>query len=253
MTEISIETEARTRVRSRAKFTDPDLTAKGETRAQVALERLETLWINTGTLCNIECVNCYIESSPENDRLVYMRADEAAAFFDEIAALDLGTREIGFTGGEPFMNPDMLAMAKDALARGHEVLVLTNAMQPMQRKRILAGLLELLDVYGSKLTLRVSLDHYTRELHETERGRARGRERSMASTGSPTTGSASRLPANVLERKRGSRAPRLRQTHRRSRLAPGRAGPRRSHAVSGDGRNARCSGDHDRLLEPSRG
>jgi hypothetical protein len=42
------------------KFRDPRITAKGETRAQVALTALETLWINTGTLCNITCANCYI-------------------------------------------------------------------------------------------------------------------------------------------------------------------------------------------------
>ena len=42
------------------KFSDPRITAKGETRATVALDRLETLWFNTGTLCNIECANCYI-------------------------------------------------------------------------------------------------------------------------------------------------------------------------------------------------
>ena len=45
-----------------AKFKDPDITAKGERRASVALTRLETLWFNTGTLCNIACVNCYIEA-----------------------------------------------------------------------------------------------------------------------------------------------------------------------------------------------
>ena len=77
-----------------------------------ALERLETLWINTGTLCNITCRNCYIESSPSNDRLAYMTAAEAAAYFDEIAARGLGTREIGFTGGEPFMNPQLLDMVE---------------------------------------------------------------------------------------------------------------------------------------------
>lgn len=49
------------------KFDDPDMTAKGERRARVALHALRTLWINTGSLCNIECRNCYIESSPEND------------------------------------------------------------------------------------------------------------------------------------------------------------------------------------------
>ena len=97
------------------KFADPDWTATREPRATVALERLETLWINTGTLCNITCQNCYIESSPSNDRLVYITAAEAAAYFDEIEAGGLGTREIGFTGGEPFMNPHLVAMVGDAL------------------------------------------------------------------------------------------------------------------------------------------
>ena len=100
------------------------------------MQALRTLWINTGSLCNIECRNCYIESSPENDRLVYMTRAEVASFLDEIAREALPTREIGFTGGEPFMNPDIIAMLGDALSRGHSVLVLTNAMQPMQRPRI---------------------------------------------------------------------------------------------------------------------
>jgi hypothetical protein len=77
---------------------------------------------------------------------------------------------IAFTGGEPFMNPDILAMAGDALGRGHEVLVLSNAMQPMQRPRIKKGLVELSGRYGAKLTIRVSLDHHGRQLHEAERG-----------------------------------------------------------------------------------
>ena len=152
------------------KFADPDWTATREPRATVALERLETLWINTGTLCNITCQNCYIESSPSNDRLVYITAAEAAAYFDEIEAGGLGTREIGFTGGEPFMNPHLVAMVGDALNRGFEVLLLTNAMQPMQRPKVKRGLLELNARFGARLTLRVSLDHYARALHEAERG-----------------------------------------------------------------------------------
>ena len=58
------------------KFTDPDVTANGERRARVALDQLRTLWINTGSLCNIDCRNCYIESSPENDRLAYITRAE---------------------------------------------------------------------------------------------------------------------------------------------------------------------------------
>jgi sulfatase maturation enzyme AslB (radical SAM superfamily) len=55
------------RILDPAKFRDPGLTAKGETRATVALRDLETLWFNTGTLCNLTCRHCYIESSPRND------------------------------------------------------------------------------------------------------------------------------------------------------------------------------------------
>ncbi len=153
-----------------AKFRNPDLTAKGEPRAHVPLSRLDTLWINTGTLCNITCANCYIESSPTNDRLEYIRLSELEALLDEIETLKLATREIAFTGGEPFMNPDMTAMMRAALERGHEVLVLTNAMQPMQRPRVKADLQTLLDEHGGRITLRVSLDHHSKDLHETERG-----------------------------------------------------------------------------------
>jgi hypothetical protein len=68
------------------------------------------------------------------------------------------------------MNPDIIEMLGDALARGHSALVLTNAMQPMLRPRIREGLLGLRETYRDRLVIRVSLDHYTCELHDTERG-----------------------------------------------------------------------------------
>ena len=155
----------------RVKFSDPDVTAKGEARAAVGLDALETLWFNTGTLCNVTCVNCYIESSPSNDRLAYLTAADVRPFLDDIIARDLGTCEIGFTGGEPFLNPEFPAILEDTLGRGFEVLVLTNAMQPMQRPRIKAALLRIRERLGAKLRIRVSLDHYTEELHDAERGK----------------------------------------------------------------------------------
>jgi len=152
------------------KFGDPHWTANGEPRARVALGALQTLWFNTGTLCNIECRNCYILSSPSNDALVYLSCPEVEAYLDEIAALGLPTREIGFTGGEPFMNPDRVAMAGAALERGFEVLILTNAMRPMMRPSVRQGLAGLAARFGRRLVLRVSLDHYTPERHDAERG-----------------------------------------------------------------------------------
>ncbi len=150
-----------------AKFSHPDVTAKGETRASVGWTGLKTLWLNTGTLCNIECRNCYIESSPKNDRLVYLTLADVTPFLDEIE----GEVEIGITGGEPFMCPEILPIMEDILRRGHSLLFLTNAMRPMMRPRIQEGLRRLRDEgLGQKLTLRVSLDSHDPALHDAERG-----------------------------------------------------------------------------------
>ena len=151
-----------------AKFKDALVTAKGEERAHVALRTLETLWFNTGTLCNLTCQNCYIESSPRNDRLAYLSAAEVTAYLDEIERDGHGTKLIGFTGGEPFMNRELPDMLEDVLARGLKAMVLTNAMKPMHKMK--AALLGLLARHGHNLTIRVSLDHYGRALHEKERG-----------------------------------------------------------------------------------
>jgi uncharacterized Fe-S cluster-containing radical SAM superfamily protein len=151
-----------------AKFQDSLLTAKGEERAHVALKALDTLWFNTGTLCNLTCANCYIESSPRNDRLAYLSAAEVRSYLDEIERDGHGTRLIGFTGGEPFMNRDLPAMLEDVLSRGLQAMVLTNAMKPMQRMK--PKLLDLLAHHGKRLTIRVSVDHYGKTLHEKERG-----------------------------------------------------------------------------------
>ncbi|MAO56013.1 MAG: radical SAM protein [Rhodospirillaceae bacterium] len=151
------------------KFRDPATTAKGEVRAVVPLDGLSTLWINTGSLCNIECAGCYIESSPKNDRLAYISRAEVAAFLDEIERDHLGTQEIGFTGGEPFMNKDMAVMAGDALARGFRVLILSNAMKPLWHNR--AAIADLRARHGDALAIRVSVDHFTPEGHEAIRGK----------------------------------------------------------------------------------
>lgn len=154
----------------RLAFSDPRRTLNGDARAEVRLRDLETLWFNTGTLCNIECLNCYISSSPTNDSYVYLTLADARAVLDEVVTLGYGTREIAFTGGEPFLNPEMIAMADLCLERGYQVLILTNAMLPMQRRRVKEGLLRLRHAHGDRLHLRISVDHYTARLHDEERG-----------------------------------------------------------------------------------
>src|SRR6202035_3620308 len=102
---------------------------------------------------------CYSESSPRTPRLAYLDLADIRPYLDEIARERLGTREIGFTGGEPFMNPHIFALLAECLARGFRTLVLTNAMRPMQRHK--ARLLDLLRRFGDQLVIRVSLDHFT--------------------------------------------------------------------------------------------
>jgi uncharacterized Fe-S cluster-containing radical SAM superfamily protein len=151
------------------KFEVLEWTAKGERRASVSLRRLETLWFNTGTLCNITCANCYIESSPRNDRLAYLSLDDVRGYLDEIARDGLSTRLIGFTGGEPFMNAAFPAILEETLARGFETLTLTNAMRPMTRRKELIA--KLIARHGRAMRFRVSLDHYRPQVHDAERGK----------------------------------------------------------------------------------
>ena len=152
------------------KFQNPTTTAKGERRASVFFKKLQTLWFNSGSLCNIECANCYIKSSPTADHFIYLTPDDMAPYLDEIDEMYDHKIEIAFTGGEPYLNPHMLRLSEMALERGHELLVLTNAMKPMMRPRVQKGLLDLLERFPGKMTLRVSLDHFTQEGHDQERG-----------------------------------------------------------------------------------
>jgi len=152
------------------KFQNPSITAKGEKRAAVFFKELKTLWINSGSLCNIECANCYIQSSPTADHFVYFTPEDMAPYLDEIDERGKERIEIAFTGGEPYLNPHMIRLSEMALERGHDLLVLTNAMKPMMRPRVQKGLLDLQTRFPGKMTLRVSLDHFSQDGHDQERG-----------------------------------------------------------------------------------
>ena len=151
---------------TKIKFSNLYKTADGSDRAYIEAKKIKTLWFNTGTLCNIECKNCYIESSPKNDRLVYLTFDEVKKFIDESIENQLGTEEIGITGGEPFMNKDIIQIISYSLKNNFKTLVLSNAMKPMLNRKE-----ALLKIKNKDLTIRVSIDHYTKEKHELIRGK----------------------------------------------------------------------------------
>ena len=74
---------------------------------------------------------------------------------------EAGPDEIGLTGGEPFMNPDIIPIMDEIMARGFKLLVLTNAMRPMAK---LKDKLLQLQIRYPGLIIGVSVDHYRPEL-----------------------------------------------------------------------------------------
>lgn len=150
------------------KFVDMTVTVDGKPRAFVDLQEINTLWFNTGTLCNLSCKNCYIESSPTNDQLEFLTAEEVAKYLLELRKLKQNTTTIGLTGGEPFLNPNIISILNTILAHNFEVLVLTNANRVIDRYK--GDLTHLHHQYGTKLKIRISLDHHTQNKHEEERG-----------------------------------------------------------------------------------
>ena len=149
------------------KFTKKYTTALGHERAFVRFTGLETLWFNTGTLCNISCEGCYIESSPVNNKLLYLNVKDVEKYLEQIKVNNLPCDTIGITGGEPFMNKDIIPILNLCTKLNYNILVLTNAMQPMINK-----IKELIKFTNyNKLTFRISLDHHSKVEHENIRGK----------------------------------------------------------------------------------
>lgn len=133
---------------------------------QVALRSLDTLWFQVGgTVCNLACTHCFISCSPTNHTHERMSLAEVRRYLDE--AVELGVREYYFTGGEPFLNPEMEAILAATLEVG-PANVLTNGLllDPERCRRLKA----LADASEYSLDLRVSLDGYDAATNDPIRG-----------------------------------------------------------------------------------
>ena len=134
---------------------------------RVELRALDTLWFQVaGTLCNIACTHCFISCSPKNHSHEMMSLPDCEVWLEQARAL--GVREYYFTGGEPFMNRDMLAILERTLQQG-PASVLTNGM--LLKPETCARLRELFDSSDYSLDIRVSLDGFDEQSHDAIRGR----------------------------------------------------------------------------------
>jgi sulfatase maturation enzyme AslB (radical SAM superfamily) len=139
---------------------------RGETAPRVELTSLDTLWFQVaGNLCNLACTHCFISCSPTNHTHEMMRLEEVEPYLEEGARL--GVKEYYFTGGEPFLNPDMEAILEATLRRG-PANVLTNGML-LDEERC-ARLRAYADASPYSLDLRVSLDGYDAAGNDAIRG-----------------------------------------------------------------------------------
>ncbi|MCI0681707.1 MAG: radical SAM protein [Gemmataceae bacterium] len=142
---------------------DPDVPSVAPS---VALGHLDDLWFQVaGTLCNLTCSHCFISCSPHNHAFEFLDVDTIRRALDE--SVRLGVKEYYFTGGEPFLNPDMTAILEMTLRYG-PATVLTNGT--VLKDEWLARLRTAEDASPYSLEFRVSIDGFTADQNDPIRG-----------------------------------------------------------------------------------
>jgi MoaA/NifB/PqqE/SkfB family radical SAM enzyme len=133
----------------------------------VPFSGLRTLWFQvTGTLCNLACRHCFNSSGPRNPWLGSLNVATVRRYVAEADAL--GVQEFYFTGGEPFLHPDLIRMVEEALAVA-PVTILTNGT--VIDETMATRLVRVADGALYSLEIRVSLDGATAPENDAVRGR----------------------------------------------------------------------------------
>jgi sulfatase maturation enzyme AslB (radical SAM superfamily) len=132
----------------------------------VALDHLDALWFQVGgTFCNLECRHCFVSCSPRNHSFAFLDLETVRHALAESVAL--GVKEYYFTGGEPFLNDDMVAILELTLRYG-PATVLTNGT--VFREEWLERLKRAENGSVYSLEFRVSLDGFTADQNDPVRG-----------------------------------------------------------------------------------
>ena len=132
----------------------------------VALGHLDDLWFQVGgTVCNLECRHCFISCSPHNHSFGFLDLHTVQRVLDE--SVHLGVKEYYFTGGEPFLNRDLVPILESTLRLG-PATVLTNGT--MFKDEWLGRLQRAEADSPYSLELRVSIDGFTAAQNDPIRG-----------------------------------------------------------------------------------
>ena len=142
-------------------------TAPGPSGPQVAFRWLDALWIQvTGTLCNIACRHCFISCGPKAHQIPMMSRDEVRRALDEGVAF--GMKQVYFTGGEPFLHPDLHELVEITLALA-PLTIVTNGL--LLDEPTVAWVSKTFREARYSFDLRVSLDGMTAAQNDPVRGR----------------------------------------------------------------------------------
>jgi AdoMet-dependent heme synthase len=132
----------------------------------VQLTHLDHLWFQVGgTLCNLECGHCFISCSPHNRTLGFLDLETVSRVLEE--SVRLGVKEYYFTGGEPFLNRDLVPILERTLHHG-PATVLTNGT--VLKAEWLARLRRAEEASPYSLEFRVSIDGFTAAQNDPIRG-----------------------------------------------------------------------------------
>ena len=132
----------------------------------VDISRLDQLWFQVaGTRCNLACNHCFISCHPKNQNFGFLTFEQVRDRLQESIAL--GTREYYFTGGEPFLNPDMTEILVATLELG-PATVLTNGT--VLKDEWLERLRDAEARSTFSLEFRVSIDGFTADQNDPVRG-----------------------------------------------------------------------------------
>src|SRR5438270_1027563 len=132
----------------------------------VRLGHLDDLWFQVGgTLCNLECRHCFISCNPHNHNFSFLNLEKVRRALEE--SVPLGVKEYYFTGGEPFLNPDMVPILELTLQYG-PATVLTNGT--VLKDEWLRRLRAAEDASLYSLEFRVSMDGFTAAENDAVRG-----------------------------------------------------------------------------------
>jgi molybdenum cofactor biosynthesis enzyme MoaA len=146
------------------------VTPNGKPRGYIYTHALKELWFHTGTRCNLACDFCLEGSSPSDKRLQSPKLEDITPYIDE--ALALGTEQFSFTGGEPMLIKDMVAILKYA-SWYKPCMVLTNGTAPLLKR--LAALIAL-GTTRHPIAFRISLDSPDAKTHNAGRGKGQFEE-----------------------------------------------------------------------------